>query len=442
MDVPIRTHDISYMGIQTTGELSLMTQSDGHRGCLTPPPPCKHLSPMPVPAPQREALIQRRIVWLVVFTSYIVYAVLANVIGPALPSISEEFSLAPEYAGLLASMYGVGGVVAIVGGILSDVMGRAYIVFVSLLVISLGAVGVGASQQLLMLASSLLIMGMAAGFLESSSNALIADLFSDIRGAAVNALHVAWNIGSAIGPPIAAIVIAITASWRAVYLLPVPFALAVAFSMFTIHKKIPERRVSPLIDMKRLLGELLRVLPVATISLFILALELGVSFWLPSILMGLKASLIDGGIAVGLFWGLMGVGRLVFGPVADRLGFRKVMILTSLASLMTLGIAALQLPIPLKIALYASTGFFVGPLYPTNIAWINAINPMVGGSLTGLLYVFGTIGIFLSSVLIGFLISLVGLVAAQFLFPILAGIIVVNTIAASLVITQRLPTNR
>ena len=377
-------------------------------------------------------MASRRVLWVLNFLGFISYAVIVTAIGPSLPEISDDFNLMPDEAGALAGIYSLGGLAAILGGWVSDKVGRGLMVSLSLIIMGLGSLMMGLSPLVSLAGLSLLVIGVGAGFFEASSNAMVSDLYEERRGMAVNLLHIAWNVGSFIGPPLTAVIISLLGSWRPAYLLPMPLTLMLALTVFLASRGLPEPHSEARDGFTQ--GSFLAALPLASISIFIIAAEIGLSAWLPSLLVSLGATLVEGGLTIGVFWGLMGVGRLVWAPFTDRLGYRRSMMIS--ASLGALSMLAASLPIPLypKMILWASSGFFLAPLFPTLIAWITALNPRAGGAFSGMVFSMGTLGSFVATWTTGIIFSRVGVQAAQYVFPTLAILILVNTGLTRLVV--------
>ena len=379
-------------------------------------------------------MVSRRFLWILNFSCYCLYAAIATTIGPTLPDISKEFNLTPDLAGAIVALYSLGGMMAFIGGYISDKIGRGLVSSISLIIMGISSLMVSMSPSFYLLGIALLLIGVGGGVFEAASNAMVSDLFTEKRGMAVNLLHVAWNIGSGFGPPLIAIVILLTGSWRLAYLVFLPLLFPLAVSMYISSRNLEKPHSKRRLDdsVLNILRRFFVMLPITSIAIFIIGVELGLSSWLPSILYDVGASLIEGGLTVGLFWGLMGVGRLVWAPFTDRLGYVKSLILSSITGVISMGIAALPLSIHLKMVFWAISGFFFAPLYPTLIAWITALNPNAGGAYTGILFTFGTIGSFISTWLLGVIIKFYGTLIAQYSLSLIGFIMILNILVAKI----------
>lgn len=327
---------------------------------------------------------------------------------------------------------------AIFGGWISDRMSRLLIGAISLMMLAAGSLLLGISPNPLIVGASLLLMSTAAGFLESSLNAFVSNLYSEKRGLSVNLFHTGWNVGSAIGPSLAAFLIVATGSWRNVYLFPLPALFSISVLMIVLNKN-EVRNVDPKPDESPSvsLGSLIKSLPIALIGFFYVGAEMGLSTWLAYILEDLGAAIFEAGLATGLFWGLMGLGRLIWAPIVDRAGYGKPLIVASGLALICMASASLPMPLDLKMVLWASSGFFLAPMFPTLIAWVVSLNPKLGGSLSGLIFTMGTLGFFFSNILVGFVTTIFGAEMSQYVFVFFTVAMLVNILAVHLFKRQK-----
>ena len=363
----------------------------------------------------------RKFLWSLCFSSYIFYAIMATEIGAALPGIKSELMLSESVAGSIASLQSLAGVLAILGGVLSDLFGKMRLISLSLLIMGLGAMLLSGSPNALTLGASFFILGAGIGFFEASVNAFVSDIFSEKRGMAINLLHIGWNIGSAAGPVIAAYVALSYGSWRIGYLMMSPL-LIISFlaSLIAGAKSARSNVYADHGSMRMKSKQVLRILPLMIIPFLILAVQLGITVWLPSILSDQGASLMEASLAVGLFWALSGVGRLLWAPFIDKLGYWRVLVFTGGSSAILMLLASLPIPIYVKIALWSFSGLLLAPAYPTTVAWATSVYPEVGGTLSGIVYAFATLGSFASTIATGMLFELLGSSYAQLIFAPLA----------------------
>ncbi|MGQ9513897.1 MAG: MFS transporter [Thermoproteota archaeon] len=372
----------------------------------------------------------RESLWMILFLSFITYAWLATSIGPVLPSISEEFLLSPAKAGFIIGLYSIGGLLSIAGGYISDRFNRVLTSSLFLILYSISSILVAFSMNEWEFGASLTLMGIFAGFLEATVNSLVSEVYTERRGSSMVLFHISWNIGSAIGPPFAAASIIVLGGWRIAYLIPAIFLLCLSMTLSIISKKIKIGITG--IKGKECRDPNLGYLPIfiSTIAIFYMAAEMGLSNWITSILETLGLRKIEAGLVNGLFWGFMGIGRICWAPLTDRMGYGKTLFVSSSASLLLILTASLQLPPNTKAGLWAFTGFCLAPIFPTIIAWVTSLKPKSGGLLSGLTFTNGAIGAFASTWSAGLIAEFFGIIASQYVFTVFTFMMVANVIFA------------
>ncbi|MFQ6094549.1 MAG: sugar MFS transporter [Candidatus Bathyarchaeia archaeon] len=385
--------------------------------------------------------MSRRISWVTAFGCFIIYASVSTSIGPVLPQLSKDFALTPDLIGIILAIRSFGGLMAILGGWISDRMSRLLIGAISTMMLGAGSLLLGTSPNPVVVAASLLLMSTAAGFLESSLNAFVSNLYSERRGLSVNLFHIGWNVGSTIGPSLAAFLIVTTGSWRNVYLLPIPALFSISILMVLLNKNAAQIRNgegSPRNSLSISPRLLFKFLPIALIGFFYVAAEMGLSTWLAYILQDLGSAIFEAGLATGLFWGLMGLGRLIWAPIIDRAGYGRPLIVASGLALICMVSASSPLPLGPKMVLWASSGFFLAPMFPTLIAWVVSLAPELGGSLSGLIFTMGTLGLIFSDYFVGLVTAIFGAETSQYIFVFFTVAMLVNILAVHLLRDKKL----
>ncbi|RLG02406.1 MAG: hypothetical protein DRN54_04590, partial [Thaumarchaeota archaeon] len=105
----------------------------------------------------------KKILILLGLLSYIFFAAAATELGPALSEIRLEFELSGTVVGFLTSLQALGGIFALLGGVLSDFFGKARLVSISLGVMGIGALLVSSSYLSWVIGASFFIFGIGMG---------------------------------------------------------------------------------------------------------------------------------------------------------------------------------------------------------------------------------------------------------------------------------------
>jgi len=369
-------------------------------------------------------MVSRYGIWAVGFASYLIAAWITSAIGPTLPAILEEFNIDLATGGMVVSLFSLGGVFAFLGGFLSDKIGHARTLSITLFIIAVGVTIGVAATSLPQFGAALVIMGLGIPFLASSVNALVSGIFQERKGMVVNLLNSGWSIGLSISPVVTAFLIGIGMGWRLSYLITAPVSLFLALLLYLTYssdkKPLPTSR-NPQKRVKTPVTAL--TLPAA--SVFILGLEIGIVTWIPSILVSQGATLLAASGGIMLFSLLMGVGRIVFSPIIDKMGFRKVITVFAFLTTVMLLAFSLQNNLEYKLVLLALSGMLYGPILPTLLAWVTTKYKDLSGTLSGAVFSFGRIGSFAIVGIIGLLLNTQGYIISQLIYPLLLLILII-----------------
>jgi MFS family permease len=153
--------------------------------------------------------------------------------------LSREFGLGPAGTGALVTAYGTGSLVSIlVGGYLTDALGRRRTLIASLFGSGALAVAMGLAPSVRVFVPLLLLFGFLADLYRPASSAVIGDLLaSGERATGFAALRVAVNLGFAFGAGVGGLLV--DWSWRALFLAD--GLTTVAFGA-VVYAGIPETR--------------------------------------------------------------------------------------------------------------------------------------------------------------------------------------------------------
>ncbi|MDR2354615.1 MAG: MFS transporter [Clostridiales Family XIII bacterium] len=323
------------------------------------------------PAEGKSSRLNFGLLTLTIFGAFLIFGLSENVKGPAIPAIQADFGIGEFQVGLLLAVNAFGYLVACgYTAPLATRIGLKTTLAISLIAMALSGIGICFSLGFLTLALAFFALYLANGMLEITLGLMAATIFTKNTGAMLNISHFFYGIGSMIGPLLSARLMAahieeFRFGWRYMYLIVLFFSLLPLISGAA-------GRFSGRADKKQKAGvRAFLKTPFAWPVIWALSLsavcEMGIGGWLVNFLE--KSYAFDrGGAALVLaaFFACFTVARLVLGPLTDRIGFMKsLLILTAFSGLaVVVGVAAGRPGVVLLVV----SGIGISPIYPTLLA--------------------------------------------------------------------------
>ncbi len=263
------------------------------------------------------------------------------VISPLLPTIIEEFEITAGTAGAsLTAMWACAALSMYPGGRLSDALGRRPVLVAALLVASTGLGLAMAAPNFPLFVLALTLIGVGIGLYEPTSMATVADLFTANRGRAYGIISASYNVGSGVaaGLAIAALWLG---TWRSAF---IPAIVGLLIVVWLLHRLLsatylPTRvRLRPAESFRRVFvtTELRYLLLLFCFNMFLW--QGSISFFPTLLQTDLDASPT---VATLAFASIFAIGLAVspaVGVLGDRVGHRRVGLLTPIVGLIGLGI--------------------------------------------------------------------------------------------------------
>ena len=210
------------------------------------------------------------------------------------------------------------------------------------------------------------LFGIGFGALDTALNAHASRHFG---ARDINWMHASYGLGATLGPLLVTALLSAGRSWRQTYgvmalvLAVLGGVLALARRRWDVPASAPDPRpVSPPVPPASALGAL-------TFTAVETGIESGAGIWGYLFLTaGRGLPPAAAGVAVAAYWAMMCAGRVVLGPVAERLGPARV--LAAAVAGVPLGAALMALPIPgpgsgaLAVAGLMFLGLAAAPIFP------------------------------------------------------------------------------
>ena len=332
---------------------------------------------------------------LAVFGSFAIFGISDNIKGTALPRIQTEFLLTELHIGLLLALSSVGYLAACsFTAALAKIIGMKTCLLVGLLVISSSGPLICFSNSFTVLVLGFFFMNIGFGMLEISVGVIAATIFTKKTGTMMNLAHFFFGAGATLSPLISTNLMIVrfgdqVYGWRYVYLIVLSFALMPVIPALFGRLLRPSQKNDgpgyafllrkPVIWLLVLILSLTLVCEFGIAAWFVLYLETSYSFTSERAALNLT-----------LYFLCFTIGRLVLGPVIDRIGFINSLVASTAFGgvLVTAGVL-LGLS---GVSVIVLTGAAVAPVFPTVMAVIAKLfSDQIEKAMTAILTTIGII---------------------------------------------------
>lgn len=178
----------------------------------------------------------RRLVFAAACLGMLVFGIVLTLLGSILPALIERFGVDKAAAGSLLALMSIGILIgSLVFGPIADRFGYKLLLVTSAALILLGVEGIAFAPTFSWLSPAVLVVGFGGGIVNGGTNALVADISEEGRGAGLSMLGVFFGVG-AFGLPFTLGFLvdsmaygALVAGVGALFLVPLLFAAGIRF---------------------------------------------------------------------------------------------------------------------------------------------------------------------------------------------------------------------
>lgn len=271
-----------------------------------------------------------RVVTAIAFVAFISLGLPDAVLGVAWPDIRAEFGLPSAGIGFILYSAALGYFLSSTfAGTILRYLPLGWLLAVSTALVAVGLLGYATLPFLPWFILLAFGVGTGSGAIDTGLNAYASAHFS-VR--VMNWLHGFFGIGALVGPLVMTAVLTSDRPWQLGYGIVGAFVVAMAV-LFLVTRRLwtdtgaLDGAAAGVAGHVSLLAALLR--PVVLLQVAVFFTYCGVEFtagqWAFSVLRDrFDASQGAAGVTVGLYWGALAAGRLLFGPFIDRVGAARV----------------------------------------------------------------------------------------------------------------------
>ncbi len=347
-------------------------------------------------------MYRKNLVFAAACMGMLLFGIVLISLGSILPSVTKRFVLNEIGAGTLASILPFGILAgSLVFGPIVDRYGYKNLLIICSLLVLAGLEGIAFSSSFFMLQVSIFLIGFGGGVLNGGTNALVADIYSEGKGARLSLLGVFFGIGALGMPAILGILSksyteAAIISWVGFFVvLPVIFFIAIKFPVPKQPQGLPIKEGLGLIKD-----------PILVMLGFLLFFESGmegiVNNWTTTYLQhDLKANPQQALFALTYFVMGMTVTRLLLGGLLKKLPAYLVLygcLTTALAGTLALMLSS-SMTMAVAGLVLLGIGFAAG--FPVILGYVGDIYSKLSGTAFSIVLVIALLGNMLINYLVG-----------------------------------------
>ena len=314
-----------------------------------------------------------------------------------LPFIKDSLGLSYAQAGLFLSVYHVCSFVAnFVSGLAVDVSGRRVLIQIVALLVGAAAILVfGISSAYLLLCIMIGLMGASNQAWHPSAISYIAERYAERRGYALSIHAMGANLGDALGPMVAGILLTWMSWGNAALVSAAPsIIMAVVLIFLLLPSEKPSTRQGAAMGLREyvsgyaLLLKDRAVMVLALTAAFRTMAQVGLFAFLPLYIVDVMQK---GTVYVGTALMIIQVGGFVAAPIAgmwsDRIGRRPIVFgALAISSVLILALTFVD-NATVYVAGISLLGFFLFSIRPVVQSWMmDMVAPGFAGSATSLMF--------------------------------------------------------
>ncbi len=355
-------------------------------------------------------ILNKKILFIAACAGMLLFGITLITLGSVTPDLTQRFQLDAKGTGILFSILPIGILIgSFVFGPIADKRGYKSILSLAALSMCLGFEGIAFTQELNLLYLSVFLFGLGGGIINTGTNALVAEISNQHKGANLAILGVFFGIGAIGMPLLIGLFKPITDSFTIVAAVGVltllVFLFYISISFPSAKSTLVETEVS---NWKKLSSPLL--LLISMVLFFQSSLEAVINNWTTSFLSeqhGMKAE--DALYALSLHMAGMILMRVLLGTIMRKWNIAQIMWLS--ISLIFLGVLLMQI-LSSKVGLFTSlilSGAGLAAGFPAMLGLIGECFAEIAGKAFSVAFTIALLGNILINFLMGLIIQHYGI---------------------------------
>lgn len=323
----------------------------------------------------------------------LLFGIMLITLGSILPSLTAKFQMNEISTGKLVSILPIGIIIgSVVFGPVADRYGYKMLLIVTTLLVVFAFEGLAFADSLFLLRSSIFVIGFGGGIVNGATNAVVADISSEDKGANLSLLGAFFGIG-ALGMPLLLSILSTRFEYPAILSSVGLFMLLAVIYFIAIKFPIPKHAQGfPLKEGLKLLKQ-----PALLLTGFFLFFQSGaealVNNWTTTFLQtDMRFSEKDSLLALSCYLGGLTITRLLLGKLLKKISSFTVMIfslsLTVAGSFLLLNSSSYNYVLTALIII--GTGFAAS--FPVILGYIGHLYANLSGTAFSIAFVISLTG--------------------------------------------------
>ncbi|OFX63700.1 MAG: hypothetical protein A2066_11985 [Bacteroidetes bacterium GWB2_41_8] len=336
----------------------------------------------------------KNLLFLAASVAMLLFGIACVAIGTINEYLTSSFSVDKIFIGILASVFAAGALLGSVSfGPVADRFGYKIIMIVSLLFLLTAFEVIGRTDQLIVIQAMIFLLGLGGGIINGATSALVADLFTEKKGAYLSFLGVFWGIGALSLPLVTSVLLKNDMSYSSI-LSVIGLMAIVPLTLFLILK-CPEPKNSGGIPYKKYL-QMLKNPTILLIGFFLFfqsGFETLTTTWTPRYFLEVySVNTQNALISLTVMSISLTVSRLLLGIALKTIVAYKVLLTGLLITFSGLLMMKFGTSYSIGMVGIAMLGFGAAAAFPVMLGYVGTMFPDISGAAFSLVLVMALTG--------------------------------------------------
>jgi fucose permease len=354
-----------------------------------------------------------------IFMMMILAAAAENVRGVFIPLFKNDFSISDTEIGFMLTVSSMGYLVfTYIGGILCDKIGQKNVFIAGFISLVLSLAGLWASKSYIVLLFFMFGLNMGLALISIAINTIIPVLFISFQAVLMNLTHFCYGLGSTIVQRISGVLLFNGVAWRSIYLAEAGLFFLVF--LFFLPVKIPNTHKSKAENGEKVKNS--EIFKNKLVYFYMVALgfyvfgEMGTASWFVNFIEKIYSyDKSRSSFYLALFFGLLTLGRLTGGFIAERVGYIKTVLISLIAAavLFAFGISIGEA----GLIIISISGLFFAVTFPTMVVTISKVFKENSSYATGIIVTASSSINMILNMIMGYFNDKIGVYSSFYLIP-------------------------